>query len=257
VRTTAVVLGILCAAATAAAASTALEVTLLPKPSFPAPWSERLPRGQRLILVSSEYRSPATLPPEPPAPPPWAPRAFRGKRLQLAIRQQPGLVFLVYGRDGSSGRYLVGADARTRRLRYAFDFVKFAQPPSGGWFEEVTWAREADGVLYVENTHLTFADATKRRNAYISAIDLKTRKTLWRSAALVANARTFVLTEDLIVCGYGFTSEPDFLYLLDRRKGRVVDRLPVASAPEVIKLRGDRLHVRTYDRQVVARIVGG
>ena len=59
--------------------------------------------------------------------------------------------------------------------------------------------------------------------------------------ALVANARTFVVTGDLIVAGYGFTAEPDFLYLLDRRTGKVLDRLPVASAPEIVKLRGDRL----------------
>jgi hypothetical protein len=88
-----------------------------------------------------------------------------------------------------------------------------------------------------------------------SAIDLETKKQLWRSAALVANVRTFVVTGDLIVSGYGFTREPDFLYLLDRGTGRVLDRPPVPSAPEHISLRGDELHVRTYDRKVVARIV--
>lgn len=115
--------------------------------------------------------------------------------------------------------------------------------------------READGVLYVETSHLTFASATKGRNAYVSAVDLDVRKTLWRSPALVANARTFVLAGDLIVAGYGFTAEPDYLYLLDRRTGNVLDRLAVPSAPEVIKLRANRLHVRTYDRQIVARIL--
>ncbi len=66
---------------------------------------------------------------------------------------------------------------------------------------------------------------------------------------------TFVVSGDLIVSGYGFTAEPDFLYLLDRRTGKVLDRLAVPSAPEVIRLRGERLFVRTYDRDVVARIV--
>ncbi len=77
---------------------------------------------------------------------------------------------------------------------------------------------------------------------------------LWRSRALVANARTFVLAGNLIVAGYGFTQERDFLYLLDRKTGRVLDRLGVPSAPERIALRDGRLHVRTYDRQVIARI---
>lgn len=164
-------------------------------------------------------------------------------------------MFLVYGRDGSTGRYVVGGKQQADEPRYAFDFVRFGQPPNGGWFEPVVWAREVDGVLYVENAHLTYASATDGRNAYVSAIDIDARKTLWRSRALVANAGTFVVTDNFIVSGYGFTAEPDYLYLLDRRTGKVLDRLPVASAPEVIKLRGDRLHVRTYDRDVVARIV--
>jgi outer membrane protein assembly factor BamB len=133
--------------------------------------------------------------------------------------------------------------------------VNFGRPPGGGWYEDVTFAREAGGVVYVSNAHLTYATATNGRNAYITAIDPERKKTLWRSRALVANARTFVVTGDLIVAGYGFTAEDDFLYLLDRRSGRVLDRLAVPSAPEVIKLRGNRLEVRTYDRKVVARIV--
>lgn len=149
------------------------------------------------------------------------------------------------------GRYLVKATQQS----YALDFVNFMRSPNGSWLEEITWARQIGRVLYVEHTHLTYASATRGRNAYITAIDLDARKILWRSRALVANARTFVVTGDLLVSGYGFTAEDDFLYVLDRRTGKVLDRLPVPSAPEVIKLRRDRLHVRTYDRDIVARIV--
>jgi outer membrane protein assembly factor BamB len=121
--------------------------------------------------------------------------------------------------------------------------------------EELTWARQVGKTLYVSHTHLTYASATRGRNAYITAIDVETHEILWRSPALVANSRTFVVAGDLIVSGYGFTAEPDYLYLLSRRTGKVLDRLSVPSAPEVIKLRGNRVHVRTYDRDVVARIV--
>jgi hypothetical protein len=230
----------------AATAVAAVDVVVLPRPGFPPPAKDVDPTGSRLELVSSRYHSPADLSPALPDPPASAPKRFRGLDLELAIRQPRGRLFLVYG-----DRYLVKAGSRG----YAFDFVRFLRPPNGAWFEELTWAREIDGVLYVEHTHLTYATATRGRNAYVSAIDVAAGKTLWRSAALVANARTFVVSGDLIVSGYGFTAEPDFLYLLDRRSGKVLDRLPVASAPEVIKLRGDRLHVRTYDRDVVARIV--
>jgi hypothetical protein len=214
-------------AATAATVSTAVDVMVLPKPGFPAPAREVDTSGPRLALVSSRYVSPAELPPGLPPPPASVPRQFRGSDLQFAIRQRSHL-FLVYG-----GRYLVKASQS-----YAIDFINFIRPPNGAWLEEIRWAREIDGVLYVEHTHLTYASATRRRNAYVSAIDLDKKKTLWRSPALVASARTFAVPGNFIVSGYGFTAEPDFLYLLDRRTGRVLDRLPVASAPEIIKLPG-------------------
>jgi outer membrane protein assembly factor BamB len=221
---------------------------VLPKPGFPAAATDVRGSGPKLVLVSSRYHDPGILPQERPAPPAWAPKAYRGAALDSAVRQQSN-VFLIY-----EGRYVVGANARNHQLRYALDLVALTQPPNAGEFEPVTWAREAGGVLYVSNSHLTYASTTRGRNAYVSAIDLATKKLLWRSPALVANARTFVVTGDLIVAGYGFTAEPDFLHLLDRRTGKVLRRLPVASAPEIIKLDGNTLHVRTYDRQVVAKI---
>src|SRR5262249_36986066 len=113
-----------------------------------------------------------------------------------------------------------------------------------------------NGVLYVENTHLTYASASFDRNAYITAIDLKTRRAIWRSPALVANALNFLVTSRYVIAGYGFTREPDYLYVLDRRTGRVLDRLLLPNAPERITLRGNVLHVRTYDHVVLARLRG-
>jgi hypothetical protein len=170
---------------------------VLPKPGFPPPAGNVNGGEPQLVIVSLRNRDPGTLPPDGPAPPAWAPNAYRGAQLDAAIRQQ-GKVFLIYG-----GRYLVGATARSQALRYAFDFGTFTRPPNGGDFEPVTWAREMDGVLYASNSHLTYATATRKRNAYLSAIDVETRRTLWRSPALVANARTFVVAGDLIVAGYG------------------------------------------------------
>jgi hypothetical protein len=238
-------LGLLLTAASWAASD---PVAVLAKPGFPPPAADVTPSGPRLELVSSTYRSPIAPTQQPPSRPSFVPQTFRGADLDRTIRQ--GLkVFAVYG-----GRYLLAGNTREKALPFAFDLVNLGRPPTGGWYEDVTFAREAGGVIYVSNTHLTYATATRGRNAYVTAIDPERRKTLWRSRALVANPRTFVVTGDLIVSGYGFTAEPDYLYLLDRRSGRVLDRLAVPSAPEVIKLRGDRLDVRTYDRKVVARI---
>lgn len=173
-------------------------------------------------------------------------------------------VYLLYGPDGSTNRYVGVGSAGARSLIYALDFKRFLRPPSGGEMEGVTWAREGlirdrfggyESALFVSNSHYTYASATRGRNAYLTAVDYIRRRVIWRSPALVANARTFVLTDDLIVSGYGFTDEPDYLYLLDEQTGRVLHRLAVPSAPEIIRLRADGLlNVRTYDHRLVVRI---
>ena len=50
-------------------------------------------------------------------------------RLVRAIRQQDGKVLMVYGKDFASGRYVVGTDLRTKRMRYGFDFGSSAYAP--------------------------------------------------------------------------------------------------------------------------------
>ena len=225
-----------------ALAGSAQVPTTLERPPFPPPAGSG--SVDLLTLESSRYRDPALLPPSLPPAPAFVPKSFRGAELSFAIGQPPH-VFAVY-----EGRYLVKHPGAV----YAFDFIRFMRPPNGGWAEEIRWAREVDGVLYVSHANLGYATVSRGRNAYVTAVDVETKRILWRSPALVANARTFVVAGDLIVAGYGFTAEPDFLYALDRRTGRVLDRLAVPSAPEIIRLRGDSLHVRTYDRQLTVRL---
>jgi hypothetical protein len=229
-----------------------LTVTTLPRPAFPGP--AVAPAGvHELVLVSSrkvgvgggEFR-------------PAGERSFRDLPDQNEFATG-NRTFVVYGRDGSTGRYLVAYDRAGRQL-YGFDFRNYAWPPRTRpgerefVYEQPTWARESAGVLYVEHAHLTYARSSYDRNAYITAIDLKARKVLWRSPALVANARTFLVTDHYVVAGYGFTDESDYLYLLDRKTGRVTDRVALPNGPERITFRGKQIVVRTYDHVVVFRL---
>lgn len=53
--------------------------------------------------------------------------------------------------------------------------------------------------------------------AYITALDKITGKVLWRTKPLISNAANFEIIEDTLIAGYGFTAEPDYLYLLDKK----------------------------------------
>ena len=101
-------------------------------------------------------------------------------------------------------------------------------------------------ILYVEMTHRTYASSNPE-NAYILAIDLETFDLLWKSASLVANAWNFVIVDDTIFSGYGFTDEPDFVYAINRYTGMIENSYDVKTGPDFLYQRDGKLYVRTYD----------
>jgi hypothetical protein len=208
-------------------------VTVLPKAQFNAPARDPKPGRVSFQILSSTSLDPGRLTRSP------KPRGLR-----------------IEGPDGSPA-HIVRAPGR-----YAFDFRNYAWPPRivpgdrEFVYEQVVWAKEADtGLLYVETAHSTYARSSYGLNGYLNAIDLKTKKLRWRSPALVANARNFVLLNGVIVSGYGFTAEPDYLYAIDRGTGRVVGRLLLPSAADLIVRHGSTLTVDTYDHRLTIRSV--
>ena len=223
------VLAAICAPLAAAAGE---PLTVLPKPRFNAPASAPGSSTVHFQILSSTLLDPGRLTTAPQPP-----------RLRLE------------GPDGATRHIVVSPG------RYAFDFRNYAWPPrivTGDRdfvYEQVVWAKEATGVLYVETAHLTYAKSSYGLNAYLNAIDLKTKKLRWRSSALVANADNFVLFDDVIVSGYGFTAEPDYLYAVDRANGKVVGRVLLPTGPERIVRHGNVLTVDTYDHRLTIRVV--
>ncbi|MGK3986947.1 hypothetical protein WME99_28165 [Sorangium sp. So ce136] len=163
---------------------------------------------------------------------------------------------LFYGPNLADARFVAILDAAHRVVAF-FDFESFLVPPAFAPKEaefvrgHVGWAVARDGVLYVSSGHRTYAASSKGKNAYLSALDLATGQLLWQSAPLVCNAENFVLRGDHLLCGYGFTAEPDFLYVLERATGKVVSKLPMKSGPEFLVEKEGKLFVRTYDTDYV------
>ena len=122
--------------------------------------------------------------------------------------------------------------------------------------QEVTWAERVGDILYVSHGHRTYAKSSAGLNAWISAIDLSSGALLWRSEPLVSNAQNFLIVGDVIVCGYGFTAEPDFIRQLNRHTGETLQKIPVPSGPELLLMKDSRLFVRTYNRDLQFSVEG-
>jgi hypothetical protein len=157
-------------------------------------------------------------------------------------------------------RILVLMEPATLERGRILDFLAYSHSPDDlpededFTFQQLRWAEVKDGILYVSTAHRTYAESSGGRNAYVTAIDLETLEILWRSEPLVANSENFLILDDTIVCGYGFTAEEDFICLLSRLTGETLERIPVPSAPEYFYRGGDSLFVRCYNTDLLYSI---
>lgn len=110
-----------------------------------------------------------------------------------------------------------------------------------------------DNYLYLSVFHSTYAESCPE-NGYIICIDVNTDKIVWISDPLVINSDNFVRYGDSLICGYGFTQEKDYLYVLNRFTGKTEKKIPLKKSPDYITYVGDDLWVRTYSYDYVFTI---
>ena len=92
----------------------------------------------------------------------------------------------------------------------------------------IHYAIARNGWLYVALAHDTYQE-TNPDTAFILAVSMNSGKVIWRSNNLVCNASNFLILDNTIVCGYGFTAEPDFVYTIDILTGKTMGKLPIKS----------------------------
>ena len=184
------------------------------------------------------------------------PKSYDGNKLVQATYSDK-YNFFVYGKDFSSGFLLLITDKKNDSVLHFLDFGNYVLSPeyvkADLMFIEqrINWVTIEDSIMYISQGHSTYAASSKNMNAYISAINLKNYKTIWRTKPLINNAANFELYGDMLICGYGFTAEPDFLYTLDKRTGAVVQTIPLKSGPSYIIRKDDKVFVRTYNTDYV------
>lgn len=120
--------------------------------------------------------------------------------------------------------------------------------------QRVWWAQSVDGVLYVAVAHNTYTESCPH-TGYLVAIDLDDNHVIWKSAPCMTNGRTFEIIDDTIVCGYGMTAEPDYLNLVSRLDGSLLEQIPIKSMADYIIRKNDTLYVRTYNTNYTFRIL--
>ena len=122
------------------------------------------------------------------------------------------------------------------------------QYPTDRWYINGNNAYLKDGIFYGASVTNGYAEPD---SCFMFAYDLEQDKLLWRSADQSYNSMNFVVKGDVILCGYGFTSEEDYLYQINRNTGEIMDRLKLKKMPDLLVEQDGKLYVHTYSYDYV------
>ena len=123
--------------------------------------------------------------------------------------------------------------------------------PTDKWYINGNNACLLDDIFYGISVTNGYAQPD---SCFMFAYDLENEKLLWRSADQSYNSMNFVVEGDVLICGYGFTAEPDYLYQINRNTGKIIDRLLLKKMPDLIVEQDGKLYVHTYSYNYVIEI---
>jgi hypothetical protein len=98
---------------------------------------------------------------------------------------------------------------------------------------EVQDARLDGNTVYFNEACQSYSREAKGKCSSLVALDPVAKKVLWRTPSLTSNSRILVL-EKYIVSGYGFTAEDDYLFVVRKKDGKVMQKISLPQAAEDI-----------------------
>lgn len=122
------------------------------------------------------------------------------------------------------------------------------QVSSDHWSPMGSCAYLEEGILYIGSIHNGYA---MENSCYLMAYDIENDRILWRSEDQTYNSAGFIVKDGIIICGYGFTAEPDYIYQISMYTGKVLSKTPVAKMPDLLVEKNGQLYVHTYSYDYV------
>ncbi len=232
-------------------------VVSTPAPNVPEVQGARLRTDTRGTLTAGSQRTWAGR--DVPA---FVPLTIGTRELFLLDDVEDGLLALYRDPYGASSCTLGANDNCAVEVRlYACDgALRFHVAPSDRWsrpdrleLQDVRWD---GGVVYYNEACQSYSREAAGACSRLVALDPIAQKVLWRSAPLRSNGR-FLVRDRYLVTGYGFTAEPDALFVLRRSDGATVSRAALPSQHQELTIEGDVIVATVYpsDRRAF-RMVG-
>ena len=199
-----------------------------------------------------EYRLRQTVPEPVPA---FVAREMEGLQLFVADRTEEGwLAFYRGPLGGAPDAQNVGYRAvlyrRDGGRGWETNLNRFLSRPDRLEIQDI---RYADGRLYFNEACQSYSREAGGACSSLLRVNPAAGTVDWRTPPLTSN-NVFLLHGPYVIAGYGFTAEPDALFLMDRATGRVLDRQTLDSAHAYLEIVGDELVVVTTNQVYVFAI---
>lgn len=133
-------------------------------------------------------------------------------------------------------------DRSTTQLLYSISYQM------DQWYLMGNCAYLRDGILYMCYNYNGYAQPG---TCYMIAYDVENDAVVWRSEDQTYNSMNFLVKDNIIICGYGFTDEDDYIYQIDMNTGKVIEKTKLEKAPDFLIEKDGQLYVRTYSYDYV------
>ncbi len=110
------------------------------------------------------------------------------------------------------------------------------------WGLEVQDIRYDKGRFYFNMACPTYSDQYHGKCSRLYCFDAKTGVIVWKTDYLTSND-IIVMGDGFLVCSYGFASERDFVYVIDKVTGEVSSRMPLDRKAQYAELKDGCLYV--------------
>jgi hypothetical protein len=193
----------------------------------------------------------------PDRAPDYVAREMDGLELYVADPAADGWLAFYRGAPGSdeprNSRYVAVLYGAAGERRWTLPLNPLMSRPD---HLEVTDVRYAGGRLYFNESCQSYSREAGGRCSSLVRADPAAGRVDWRTPPLVSND-VFILYGPWVISGYGFTAEPDSVFVVDRETGRVLASARVDSAPDYLEVKDGRLYVMTARTLYVFEIVRG
>lgn len=167
-----------------------------------------------------------------------------------------GYLITTYGENWGNTLKVTITDETQQTLYAAYDFESYKFSPKTtlmGNTQSLDDFIIEGNVLYFSFGTNGYSDGAGYQTGYIAAFDMEKQEIIWTTQPLTCNSH-FAIVDNSIICGYGFTSEPDNLFILDKYSGQRIQKLSLKKmALEVVPKTG-YLYVRTYSYDYLFKI---